>query len=246
MTVRMNDRYATALRDALVDYAGSAPARSPRRVRRLAWAAVACLVFLVGAASGAVAAAVLLPGSPDIAALASSTTAAGEGTQTIELGVAPQGATDVEINLTCLTSGTFLTADGASLVCDAAAAGSGAMAWHLAVAPGMHSTTISAGPGERWRLTATYARVSDTAWGVNADGLTFGVANGRGTPDLVAAIATNGRAGYVYSRDLFVPTPTSLQVGGHSGTGRSVRVYASDGRTVVGELTIGLPASAAP
>ena len=180
-----------------------------------------------------------------MAPLAGSVTVTGEGTQTVELGAPPAGTTELEIRLACLTAGTFLTADGASLVCDASSAGTGEMGWHLAVVPGQHSTVITAGAGERWRLVATYSRVTDTAWGVNADGLTYGVANDRGTPDLVAAIASNGKVGYVYSRDLIEPAPTSLQIGGASEP-RTISVYTSDGHTVIGQLSVGAGASAAP
>lgn len=248
MTVQMDDRYAGALREALVEYIGSAPARRRRAARRLALGAAAAML-LVAAATAAAAAAGLLPllGAPDVAPLAGSTTVTGEGTQTVELGPAPTGATDLEIRLSCLTAGTFLTADGASLVCDASDAGtsSGAMGWHLAVVPGQHSTVITADPGERWRLVATYALVTDTAWGVNADGLTYGVANGHGTPDLVAAVASNGRVGYVYSRDMVPPEPTGLQIGGHSES-RTIPVYTSDGHTVIGQISVGAGASTAP
>jgi hypothetical protein len=152
----------------------------------------------------------------------------------------------LEIRLACLTAGTFLTADGASLVCDASSAGTGEMGWHLAVVAGQHSTAITAGAGERWRLVAAYSRVTDTEWGVNADGLTYGVANDRGTPDLVAAIASNGKVGYVYSRDLIEPAPTSLQIGAPTGQMRSIPVYTSDGHTVVGQLSTGGRPSTAP
>ena len=249
MTIQMDDRYASALREALIDHVQTAPARRRRAARRLALGAAAGLLLVAGAAAGAAAAAGILrlPGTPDVAPLAGSATVTGEGTQTVELGAAPAGTTELEIKLACLTAGTFLTADGASLTCDAsdAAAGTGAMGWHLAVVPGQHSTVITAGAGERWRLVATYARVTDTAWGVNADGLTYGVANGRGTPDLVAAVASNGRLGYVYSRDMFPPAPTSLQVGGHSEP-RAIPVYTSDGRTVIGQIRTGVNASTAP
>ena len=152
----------------------------------------------------------------------------------------------LEIRLACLTAGTFLTADGASLVCDASSAGTGEMGWHLAVVAGQHSPAITAGAGERWRLVAAYSRVTDTEWGVNADGLTYGVANDRGTPDLVAAIASNGKVGYVYSRDLIEPAPTSLQIGAPTGQMRSIPVYTSDGHTVVGQLSTGGRPSTAP
>ena len=248
MTTQMDDRYASALREALIDHVRTAPARRRRAARRRAFGAAAGLLLVAVAAAGAVATGIVrLPGTPDVAPLAGSTTVTGEGTQTVELGTAPAGTTELEIRLACLTAGTFLTADGASLVCDAAdaSAGTGAMGWHLAVVPGQHSTVITAGASERWRLVATWARVTDTAWGVNADGLTYGVANGRGTPDLVAAIASNGREGYVYSKDMFPPTPTSLQVGGHSEP-RTIPVYTSDGHTVIGQLSTGGNASTAP
>jgi len=178
--------------------------------------------------------------------VAATVTVTGEGTQTVELGAPPAGTTELEIRLACLTAGTFLTADGASLVCDASTAGTGAMGWHLAVVPGQHTTVITAGAGERWRLVATYVRVTDTSWGVNADGLTYGVANDRGTPDLVAAIATNGKAGYVYSRDLIEPAPSSLQIGAPPGQMRTISVYTSDGHTVIGQLSTGVRSSTAP
>jgi hypothetical protein len=246
MTIQMDDRYASALREALIDHVQTAPARRRRAARRLAIGAAAGLLLVAGAAAGAVAAGILqLPGTPDVAPLAPSVTVTGEGTQTVELGAPPAGTTELEIRLACLTAGAFQTADGASLVCDASSAGTGAMGWHLAVAAGQHSTVITAGAGERWRLVATYSRVTDTAWGVNADGLTYGVANSHGTPDLVAAVASNGRVGYVYSRDMFPPTPTSLQVGGLSEP-RTIPVYTSDGHTVIGQISTGVNPSTAP
>jgi hypothetical protein len=246
MTLQMDDRYARALREALIDHVQTAPERRQRAGRRLALGVAAGLLLVVAAAAAAAAAGILrLPGSPDVEPLAQSVTLTGVGTKTVELDAPPAGTTELEVRLACLTAGTFLTADGASLVCDASSAGTGAMDWHLAVALGEHTTVITAGAGERWRLVATYSRATDTEWGVNADGLTFGVANDRGTPDLVAAIASNGKVGYVYSRDTFPPTPTSLQIGGHSEP-RTIPVYTSDGHTVIGQQMIGVGASAAP
>ena len=247
MSVQMNDRYASALREALIDHVQTAPERRRRAGRRLALGAAAGLLLVVAGAAAAAAAGILrLPGSPAVAPLAPSVTVMGEGTQTVELGVPPADTTELEIRLACLTAGTFLTADGASLVCDASSAGTGAMDWHLAVALGQHTTVITAGAGERWRLVATYVHVTDTEWGVNADGLTYGVANDRGTPDLIAAVASNGKVGYVYSRDLIGPAPTSLQIGPPTGQVRSIPVYTFDGHTVIGQLITGVRPSAAP
>jgi hypothetical protein len=249
MTVRMDDRFAESLRSALVGYAESAPSRRRRARRRLVFGTLAGAALVVAAAAAAVAAGVLrLPGEPDVVPLAGSTTFTGAGTQNVELGPTPAGATQIEVRLACLTAGSFLTADGAELRCDASDAGTAVMGWHLPLAPGQHSTTITAGEGERWRLVATYSLVRDTAWGVNADGLTYGVEHERGTPDLIAAVASNGRLGYVYSRDLVLPVPTNLQTGGPTGPGRVIPVYTSDGHTVVGQMVIGggVPVSAAP
>jgi hypothetical protein len=243
MTVQMDDRYASALREALIFHVQTAPERRLRAGRRLALGVAAGLVL----AAAATAAGILrLPGSPDVVPLAQSITVTGEGTQTVEIGAPPASTTELEIRLACLTAGTFLTADGASLVCDGSDAGTSAMGWHLAVVAGQHSTVITAGSGERWRLVATYANVSVTEWGVNADGLTYGVANDRGTPDLVAAVASNGKVGYVYSRDLIEPAPTSLQIGAPTGQMRSLPVYTSDGHTVIGQLSTGVRPSTAP
>ncbi len=247
MNVQMDDRYASALRAALIDHVQTAPERRQRAGRRLARGVAAGLLLVGGLAAAAAAAGILrLPGSPDIVPLAQTITVTGEGTQTVELGAPPDGTTELEIRLACLTAGTFLTADGASLVCDGSDAGTGAMGWHLAVVTGQHSTVITAGAGQRWRLVATYVHVTDTEWGVNADGLTYGVENDRGTPDLVAAIASNGKVGYVYSRDLIEPAPTSLQIGASTGQIRSIPVYTSDGHTVIGQLITGVRASTAP
>ena len=177
--------------------------------------------------------------------LAASVTVTGEGTKTVELGIPPAGTTDIHLTLTCLTPGTFFTADGASLQCDRQDAGTGQMGWQLPVQVGQHATVIRAGDAQRWRLTATYAQVSTLAWAVNANGQTYGVANDNGTPDLIAAIATNGKTGYVYARDLEQPAPTTLQSGAPPGQTRTIPVYTSDGRTEVGQFLISSPADEA-
>lgn len=68
-----------------------------------------------------------------------------------------------------------------------------------------------------------------------------GVANDNGTPDLIAAIATNGKTGYVYARDLVQPAPTTLQLGTPPGETRTIPVYTSDGHTEIGQFLIGSP-----
>jgi hypothetical protein len=94
------------------------------------------------------------------------------------------------------------------------------------------------------RLAATYSTVTTTGWGINADGRTYGVQNKDGMPDLLAAIATNGASGYVYSDELQradasgLPTTPSEAVNGHRHVATTIAVYESDGRTVVGEFVV--------
>jgi hypothetical protein len=163
----------------------------------------------------------------------------GTGSGTVELGDAPTGAKVIDIKLTCLTAGSFFTADGASMMCTTEDAGRQTMGWQLPVQAGQHATTIRAGLGERWQLSATYSDVTTTGWGTNADGLTYGVQNDKGTPDLVAVIATNGKLGYAYNRDLQMPEPTTLQTAPTTSQPKVLQVYTSDGHTVVGQFIIG-------
>ena len=235
MTVRMDERFAWSLRGALVEHVQAAPARR----RRTRWrAAVGGVLGAVIVGGGVAAAAGVLPfqGADVVTPLAPAVTVTGSGTQTVELGAPPVGATVISISLTCLTEGRFFTADGANMECSAADAGSQTMGWKLPVQPGQQSTVIRAGTGERWRLIAAYSSVTTSMWGVNADDQTYGVANAKGTPDLLAVIATNGRSGYVYSRDLQAPAPTALQTGAPTGKPIVLPVYTSDGHTMIGEF----------
>lgn len=247
MTIKMDETFASNLRAALVERVEATPARHRKAQRNLALGA-ALGVLLIGGGGVAVATGVLpLPGADVVTPVASSVTQSGTGTGTVELGSPPAGATVIDIKLTCLTAGTFQTDDGATLVCESADPENGTMIWHLPVVPGQHSTTIRAGAGQKWHLVATYSDVTTTQWGKNADGLTYGVANDNGTPDLLAVIATNGKTGYVYSRDLQAPEPTSLQTGASTSKPLQLPVYTSDGHTVVGQfITNGAPAASTP
>ena len=77
---------------------------------------------------------------------------------------------------------------------------------------------------------------------MNADGLTFGVANDEGTPDLVAVIATNGKTGYVYAKDLNEPAPANpsqaLQWQNSPLVTIHLPVYEPDGKTQIGVFDV--------
>ena len=245
MTVKMDDQFAAHLRAALVEHVEATPVRERRTRRHTALGAGIGILILGGGV--AYAAGILgLAGADVVTPLAASVTVTGEGTQTVELGIPPAGTTDIDLTLTCLTAGTFFTADGASLQCDRQDAGTGQMGWQLPVQVGQHATVIRAGDAQRWRLTATYAQVSTSDWAVNANRQTYGVANDNGTPDLVAAIATNGKTGYVYAHDLQTTAPTALQSGTPPGQTRTIPVYTSDGHTEIGQYLISSPVDEAP
>ncbi|WP_432981946.1 hypothetical protein [Dactylosporangium sp. CA-233914] len=239
MTVQMNDSYASALRAALIEHVEATSARRRRTgLRVVAGAGAGVLVLGGGVAVAADAGWLSLPGGDVVTTEAPTVTATHTGSATVELGAAPKGTTDVMLKLTCLTAGTFTFEDGASLVCSAADATAGNVTtYKLALAPGQHSTSITTASGARWTLSATYAHVAVSEWGKNADGLTYGVVNERGTPDLIAVTATNGRSGYAYNRDLNPTGPTTLQTG--TEPSRTVPVYTSDGHTRIGVFVIG-------
>jgi len=242
MNVTMDDRFAADLRAALIDHVQTASARKRRRQWRIA--AITAVTVLAG--SGGVAAAAAtgvlpLPGADRVTPLATPVDFTGVGTQSVPLGTPPASTTTIDIKLSCLTAGTFSTADGSSMECSADDASRQAtMVWHLATQRGQHSTTITADAGERWRLVATYSTVATTAWGVNADGLTYGVANDHGTPDLIAVFATNGKTGYVYAKSLDEPSPANpsqaLQWQNSPLVTVRLPVYEPDGKTLIGEF----------
>jgi RNA polymerase sigma-70 factor (ECF subfamily) len=153
--------------------------------------------------------------------------------------------TRISTELTCLSAGTLYWEDGASMGCgadDIDARGGNT----TPLKPGQHSTAIrTSGPEVRYRLKATYVNQSVTEWAVNENGQTFGVANENGSPDLIAVSATNGKPGYAYPADMEVhpdftsPAEALAWQEAHQGETISVPVYESDGKTVIGEFTIG-------
>lgn len=245
--VKMDPKFATALRVALVDRVNATPATPRRRRARVGVG----LFITVGIAGGGVAAAsqfLTLPGGNDVRHLDTSVTTIRTGTATVDLGTPPDGANHLDVRLTCLTPGIFTLPDGARLQCDTADAGTGTLTYTPQLGTGEHSTTVTTDRGARWQLTATYSDVRTTEWATNDSGSTFGQENYRGTPDLVAVTATNGRQGYVYARKLAQPSPSSpaeaLAWQAGPQVTAQVPVYESDGKTVIGEFTQERPAAA--
>jgi len=248
MTVQMDETFAAAVRDLLIEQVQEAGSSS--RVVRPAkrWIAAAGGVLALAVAGGGIAYATgaftTPPGGDAVTKLAPPVTASGTGTQTVALGTPPAGTTAIDIAFTCLTAGDFTFADGAAVKCDSADARSQSppiATYTLSIAPGQDSTRITATPGSRWRLVATYASVTTTAWGVNASGQTYGVQNQHGVPDLVAVTATNHRSGYVYANKLDPQPPKTIAqaLAQNNTSPRRLTVYESDGKTPIGEFVVG-------
>jgi hypothetical protein len=210
-------------------------------------------VGLIGTAAAVAGGVLPLPGGQAVTLLAAPVTETHSGTATVDLGPAPAGVTNVALQLRCLTAGMFVFPDGASIRCSDSDATSrtGIATYSLPLAPGQHEVTITADPGTRWQLTATYVEQKPTAWGVNADGDTYGVQNEKGVPDLIAVSATNGRDGYVKRADLdaadgteaarHFTSPEDALRWQEERKGRSVSipVYTADGKTTIGVFVVG-------
>lgn len=250
MSVGMDETFTVALRQLLVERAqGPTDRRGLLRWPQRRSVRVGLVVALLAGGGGiAAATGVLLsggvPGGLKVVALGAGVTVTGDGTQTVQLGSRPAGANAIYTYLSCLTPGTFGWADGASMSCGSQADVSSTLAhpatYTLSLTTGQDSTTITAAPGERWRLTAIYATATTTPWGVNASGQTYGATNQNGTPDLVAVVAGNHRLGYVYANQLTGPQPTTPSQAAtwaqtHPGP-RTITVYESDGKTPVGQF----------
>lgn len=178
-------------------------------------------------------------------------TATHTGTAAVDLGDRPAEATAVSFDLECLSPGQFTWPVGNVMGCnsrDVTHPDPAPPYPHLVdLVPGQEQLVIEATDGASWRISTTYVSTEITPWGVNAKGETYGVANDKGAPDLIAVAATNGRSGYAYDEELshpFAPQPTSpedalAQQEANKGKVFRVPVYESDGETVIGEFLIG-------
>lgn len=246
MTVTLHPTFAASLRRALVDQvAGDGGGRTRRRRRRILGASLG--VALIGTGSAVASTIWSAPGADKVTELSPTISVTRSGTSLVRLGRAPGAATNVELRLTCLSAGSFHFSDGASLSCTAASLGTAEYTMRLH--RGQNAILISTDhPSSRWRLTAAYSQHTPTRWDVNAHGQTYGVQHSNGAmPDLVQAIATNGRIGYVYSNQLSAAAnraQTPNQQNQQGARARPINVYLSDGTTVVGVFVLEGPTTA--
>jgi hypothetical protein len=250
-TLEMDPVFTTSLREALITNAVSAP-RARRRWRlRIGGGMIVSLTL----AAGGVALATGLftqPGAPIDTQLGSIVTVTRTGTATINIGTPPVGTTDISLKLTCLTAGLFDLPNGSSMSCSAVdlskPSAERTESEIVPISAGADMLTIKTSSNATWTLQTDYVNQVSTAWGVNANGQTFGVPNQNGTPDLVAVFADIPNIhGYVKESDLNcaaggdVSSPAEAVVWDKVSQNRniSVPVYESDGVTVVGTFTVG-------
>ncbi len=247
---QMDPIFSEALRTRLIEQVNSITATRPRRRHRV-WFGTGVFICtcVLGGAVAVATGIVPLPGGHAVTELAAPMTQTHTGTATVGLGAVPSGATNVSLTLACLSAGTFIFPDGDYMTCSTVDAGapSGISLGSLALTPGEDSVTIQTATGNRWKLTAQYVNQVITSWKVNASGQTYGVANIRGAPDLIAAIATNGQQGYIETSQLHTADGSNVNSPAealewqrqHAGTSTDIPVYESDGTTVIGQFVIG-------
>lgn len=251
-TMKMDPVFTAALREALVATVKDAP-RVRRRWRWRVGTGTFLGVTLVAGGVALASGVFSLPGAPVNTPLGNVITATRTGTATIDVGTPPATATDVSLALTCLTAGSFYFPNGSSMNCDSADINhappiDGPASEVEPFTAGVDTVTIKTSPNATWRLQAMYVNQVTTSWGVNASGETYGVANQRGTPDLVAVIINQGHTdGYVKETELNcaaggdVASLAEALAWDKSSQNRviTIPVYESDGVTLVGTFTVG-------
>lgn len=244
----MHPDVARAVREELATI-GTKRSRLQRHQRRIRMLSISIAAILVaGVSIGAAIAVNAFPGSTTVTPVGGIRSATSTGTGALELGPAPKGATRVIVTLRCLNpQGTISIKsvpqikgnpfEVATFYCK----GGGRVdpqgrvhPWHmndaLLPSPGSSSITITADPGTKWTATGQYASSFMTPWAKNAHGQTYGQCNIDGCPQLIGARATNGKDGFVLA----------TQWDAFQGSGY-IPVYESDGTTVIGRFSIGVP-----
>lgn len=235
-TTTLSPSVASAIESELaaIGTADSRLQRNQRRARRLA--------FLLGTAAGTAVltgggiVAVGFPGEISTTPIGSVVTGTYTGTASVELGVAPADVGAVILDVTCVQGGGVITVrlngrggDAVSWDCDVRTDTTHIDNGKLPD-PGSTAITITADPGTEWTVIAQYATTSTTEWSVNENGQTYGVPNVNGLPDLSPALASNGKVGYIFNREV---------LSFREGEEGFMNVYESDGTTVVGQFFVG-------
>ena len=227
----------------------------PRRPARL-FAIGGLTLSLLAIGGAAVAGGILgLPGGETRTEVGSSITLEGVGDGELQLGPAPASATQLRIELRCLTAGTFeFPATGGSLRCndqDAQDPERSAGFIFVPLDEVGDSLAVRAGDGELWQLLVSYIDAQPIPLAVNDNGDTYGIMDApEGAPDLIAVQTSEGKPGYVYAEELAEADGTAAvenfrtpqdALDWQAARERqrfAIPVYRSDGETVIGEYVL--------
>lgn len=190
------------------------------------------------------------PGSPPADAVLVDQV--GVGSAKLPLPEPPPEATHVSVQITCFSAGelSFGTdpRNNPGIACDQG--DESPSTWYDFPVDGQDTLYVTSATDVQWRVAAVYVARATTDWSVNAKGETFGIENETGTPDLIAALTSDGKQGYVYADELaaidgtgaareFASSEDALRwQEEQKGKTLSVPVYLSDGETVIGEFVV--------
>lgn len=244
MNQTLDPVFASALRRHLVALPVERAGRARRRL------AVVCGAGITAVALGGVAAATLRPAA-ELATppLAAPVIVNGVGPASVVLPKAPRGATYVRIELACYDGDRCATPGGsvdgpnrpgfAKVQRDAlplTATPDPANAQQLAPADPTEGIPVDVDPGTHWRLYAVYTdRLNPTSAPLD-DGRVLGIPSDQEVPDLVPALATNGKRGWIDYQLLTHRAEPTLTENGTSQP--PLPVYADDGATVIGSADV--------
>lgn len=240
----MDPTFSHGLRSALIEQVRATSSTRRRRHRWWVGAGLFAGIGLAGGVGAATAGFFTEPGADIVTSLDDPLAGTYTGTQSIELGEQPEGATHLTIELTCLTAGTLYWQDGANMTCASGEEGTTSTG-SLPLSPGQHTTEVrTSDPNVKYEATIAYENRTSTELAVNANGDTYGTSATGLSPDLVLVIATNGQRGYAYATDLAGPEINNPEealgyMESMKGTTLTVPVYESDGETVIGEFQAG-------
>ncbi len=246
MSERLNPTFAAGLRNELL-HEVAATSQVTRRTFRPTTLVAAVIVGVAAGGTGIAVATdlVRMPGTDIVRERASASTTTGIGSGAILLDPAPDGATHLAIQLTCVSAGSFTLDDGSSMTCrtDDIGTPGATMFQRLELPLGVSTSVTTDSESATWSAVVSYVAVETTGWKRNDNGDSYGAVNDHGEPDLIAVIATNGRQGYVYADALDGPEFTSPAEAlawqkEHAGETVSLPVYLADGETQIGEFAL--------
>jgi hypothetical protein len=243
--------FAAALRRELV----ALPTATPRRVRRRL-GVIATGVIGAVTLGGVTAVASLMPaGEVASPPLAPPVILNGVGPAKVILPAAPKDAVYLRVELTCYDGTHCWTPGGGVGMRQGGVEANAPMvqrdALPLSAEPDPHNAQslaplepasglpIDVDPGTHWRLYAVYTDGLNVEAAPVGNGQTLGIPSNDVVPDLVPAVATNGKAGWVNYHQLTDQAHPELT---QAGTGQApIPVYADDGTTIIGKANVSQP-----